>query len=240
MSSRLDASVVGKRYGELTVLKFDKIINRHTHFWCRCDCGKIVSKNISNVKRGLSQSCGCTRYKRMAEKLKKQNVFTIVGDEAIGTTTNTGAEFRIDAEDVDKIKHLCWLESNWGYVVGCLPNGRYVLLHRLLLNPPRELVVDHINHDRKDNRKINLRVCTQAENSRNQKGAKGLWYNKKRDVWQVYANKDGRHIYLGCSQNRDEALWKRIDWELENYGKFSQYYKREFYELAPLTDKKEG
>lgn len=235
---KLDTSVIGKRYGELTVLEFDKTEKKHSYFWCKCDCGNIVSKNIDNVKRGLSQSCGCTRYKRMAEKLKKQNTFTVVGDEAIGVATNTGAKFRIDAEDIGKIKHLCWFESQYGYIMACVGKSKNIFLHRFLLRPPKELVIDHINHDRKDNRKKNLRVCTQAENACNQKGEKGLYFNKQRKIWQAYAKKNGKHIYLGCSHDREEALQKRIKWELENYKEFSQYYKREFYELAPLTDKK--
>lgn len=52
----------GKRYGKLTVLARDFSIqqtDRHAYWKCQCDCGKIVSVNSNNLRRGISQSCGC-------------------------------------------------------------------------------------------------------------------------------------------------------------------------------------
>ena len=46
------------------------------------------------------------------------------------------------------------------------PNGS-IGLHRLIMKPPKDMVVDHINRNPLDNRRINLRVCTMEENNRN-------------------------------------------------------------------------
>lgn len=78
----------------------------------------------------------------------------------------------IDIDDYDKIKKYKWCISHDGYVVGTLENKKQVKLHRYIMNCPNELVVDHINHNKLDNRKSNLRIATVQENSMNQRKPK--------------------------------------------------------------------
>lgn len=58
--------LTGKRFGRLTVIHKDKSRNGRTYWLCLCDCGETVSVIASNLKRGLSKSCGC-----YAEQIKK-------------------------------------------------------------------------------------------------------------------------------------------------------------------------
>lgn len=92
----------------------------------------------------------------------------------------------VDAEDVPRLSEYAWTVSsheNYTYAKAS-PGGRVLLMHRFLTGAPEGMVVDHVNHDTLDNRKANLRVCTQAENLRNR--AKNLvrpdgylpWVNK--------------------------------------------------------------
>lgn len=55
-------------------------------------------------------------------------------------------------------------------------------LHRWILNCPKGLQVDHINHNTLDNRKCNLKICTQLENANN----KGFYKNNKSGIKGVY------------------------------------------------------
>lgn len=90
------------------------------------------------------------------------------------------ARTKIDLEDIEKCKKYKWCLNDAGYVISMGGKERKRLrLHRFLINAPNNMVVDHINHDVLDNRKNNLRICTQHENTFNRK-AKGVHYDKNR------------------------------------------------------------
>lgn len=88
-----------------------------------------------------------------------------------------------------KYNHLTWHLSDTGYVMGRY-NKKRARLHRLIMNCPEGMTVDHLNGDRLDNRKSNLRICTQSENAKNRHNEKGYCYDKSRNKYMVrYNNK---------------------------------------------------
>lgn len=70
----------------------------------------------------------------------------------------------IDRTDLALVKSINWTIHSAGYAKGYL-GGRQVLMHKLLL--PKAKEVDHINRDRLDNRRSNLREVTRTENCMN-------------------------------------------------------------------------
>lgn len=75
----------------------------------------------------------------------------------------------VDEQDYERVSKYKWCLSS-GYAFGWVPfgenNARRMNMARFILNAPFDKVVDHINGDKLDNRRSNLRIVSQAENLR--------------------------------------------------------------------------
>jgi len=76
---------------------------------------------------------------------------------------------RVDPEDFEELSRYKWSASQSGknfYAVR-QEKGRTILMHRQIMAPPEGMIVDHINRNKLDNSRANLRVCSHRENTRN-------------------------------------------------------------------------
>lgn len=79
----------------------------------------------------------------------------------------------VDDCDLEPLSRLAWRLSSQGYAYRQEKVGgskTIVLMHRVIAAPVGRQVVDHVNRDRVDNRRANLRCCTTAQNIANQAG----------------------------------------------------------------------
>lgn len=97
-----------------------------------------------------------------------KNNYRVVGDDVIEIELRWGGKCLIDLEDLNKVSDAIgdyyWYLNEQNYVLGGNPQQS---MHRVIMDTPKGLVVDHLNHVRWDNRKSNLRNCTQSENAQN-------------------------------------------------------------------------
>ena len=128
----------------------------------------------------------------------------------------------IDLEDVEKIKNYKWSLKN-GYAF----NTEVGLLHRFLNEYPNDMVIDHINLNKLDNRRSNLRICTYSQNNMNTKikssntsGTKGVWWNAKREKWIAEIMIDNKKYYLGEFINKEKEIKTRKEAEIKYFGEF--------------------
>ena len=142
----------------------------------------------------------------------------------------------IDVEDLEKIGEYRWYaswnpSSNTYYCHATVKDhsGKRikVMLHRLIMNAEKGKFVDHIDTNPLNNIKSNLRICSQAENSRNRgkssnnkSGHKGVYY--RNGLYVVQIRKDGKLISVGSSENYEEAVAMHESAIKKLHGEFSR------------------
>lgn len=112
-------------------------------------------------------------------------------------------------------QNVCAHRVAWALVTGAWPTDQ----------------IDHINHDRTDNRWANLRVATPVENSRNQSmmasntsGVCGVSWHRGAGKWRAQIDVAGKQKHLGLFDSMEDAVVCRKDAEAkygfhENHGK---------------------
>ena len=122
-----------------------------------------------------------------------------------------GVTMLVDADDFDRLSGVKWHLSWNGYAVNrSRVNGKNtnIRAHRLLVDAPEGYDIDHINGNKLDNRKSNLRVCTRSENLSNRTSAKGAYLDRRRGTWQVEFKVEKKKAYIGAFN--DEELARHI------------------------------
>lgn len=160
------------------------------------------------------------RYKNKIELLDTYGILYI------GT-----AEFLFDLEDLPLIQSRRWYRDKDGYLVSSyIFAGKrcFVRFHRIVLKAQPTQYVDHINKNRADNRKKNLRLCSHVENDRNRgvyssntSGVTGVHYERKRKKWVASITYDGKRVFIGRFSNKADAITARLKREKELFGDFA-------------------
>jgi hypothetical protein len=153
------------------------------------------------------------------------------GDGTCAVRLSRGLVAVIDSADAEMVGAHSWFAHRASGLEYALrrERGKFIRLHRALMNAPKGLFVDHINGDTLDNRRANLRLCTalgNAQNARlqhnNSSGYKGVSWNKRYRYWvaSIYPN-DG-HLYLGSFRSAEEAARAYNTAALKYYGEFAR------------------
>jgi hypothetical protein len=149
-----------------------------------------------------------------------------------------GYKVKIDTEDYDRINKISWYaHKERGRIYICADKFLYgqrigLKLHRYIMNCPVGMVVDHINGDTLDNRKCNLRICSQRENARNSKtprtnktGFKGVICYKNKDgsiSFRARIKSNRVQYYLGTFDTIEDAVIAYENKSKELFGEYAR------------------
>lgn len=138
-----------------------------------------------------------------------------------------GEIVQVDDNDLPLLGNFKWHKNKGGYAVRYRNHNKIVYMHRLLTDCPKLKVVDHINGDKLDNRRSNLRVCTTRENIRNRQTVKsksghlGVYWAPDTKNWYAQIGLDGKSTGLGHYTDIEDAILARKDAEIKYYGEFA-------------------
>ena len=104
--------------------------------------------------------------------------------------------------------------------------GEGDLLHREIMQPPEGKVVDHKNHNKLDDTRVNLRTCTRGERGTAQDGDTssrfiGVYYCKDRDKWRAEIQFEGKPTFLGYFTREIEAARAHDRAAVAYFGEFA-------------------
>ena len=142
----------------------------------------------------------------------------------------------VDDEDYEYLNQWKWCISADGYAIRTTQHknekGRYtsiaIRIHRVVMNAPVGLHVDHINRDKTDNRKCNLRICTNAENlrnatlhSKNKSGYRGVCWHRITGKWVTQITVDSKKKFIGYFVCPIEAAKAYNKAAIQYFGEFA-------------------
>ncbi len=120
---------------------------------------------------------------------------------------------QVDDLDFPWLNKFNWTVNNQGYAWksnwGRKPS--HFLMHRLIMRAQKGQEVDHINGDRLDNRRENLRIATHKQNSYNSKSRggssqyKGVTWDKQTNKWRSLIRENGKVLALGRFDSEQQA-----------------------------------
>lgn len=140
---------------------------------------------------------------------------------------------KVDLEDLELANSRKWylnMKKYASYGEGSvrLKTYRKIFFHRLVINVPNDLCVDHINRDTLDNRKINLRVVTSVQNQMNKRGYKnrssrykGVTWGKEAKKWEVRVMLKGKQHFVGRFNDELDAAKAYNDRARDLFGEFA-------------------
>jgi hypothetical protein len=119
----------------------------------------------------------------------------------------------VDDKDYKYLNQFNWATDEYGTVTSSLgKSGKRYIMARFLLEAPDSLEIDHIDGNRLNNQRSNLRFATSSQNKVNRgprkdntSGYKGVSWHKQRKKWSARIMAEGKYHSLGLFSQKEEA-----------------------------------
>jgi len=134
--------------------------------------------------------------------------------------------FIIDEDDIPFVSSYWWSLDRHGYAKNSHTGIR---VHRIVMNAKDDDVIDHIDGNPLNNRKENLRICTQFDNQKNRganknnkSGYKGVCWNSEKKKWTTQLFSNGRRVYCKHFDDKETAARAYNEAALKHHGEFAK------------------
>ncbi len=171
----------------------------------------------------------CRRFRKRREKPFRLEPPEPPSDDVRYIPLTRGLFAIVDAADYERVSRYKWCATGSGSrAYACRSHyGRHLSMHRFIMNPPDGMVVDHIDGNRLNNRRSNLRICTIQQNIWNSrpKGKssryKGVCRDRDKKKWVVYVRCNGHNWYMGRFEAEIDAARAYDRKAFELFGEYA-------------------
>lgn len=138
----------------------------------------------------------------------------------------------VDDVDFEWLNKYTWNVVD-GYARATVDGVSDTFMHMILITRTNGQQIDHINRNRLDNRRENLRLCTRSENQYNiglrkdnRSGARGVYYHIRDKRWIAKTKVQGERIHIGSFKTKEDAVIA--------YNEFVKKHHKEFAFVNPI------
>ncbi len=143
----------------------------------------------------------------------------------------------VDDEDFEEMSKYHWVAATGGYAIrndriegGERTAYKAVFMHRVLMNAPHGMDIDHINGNPSDNRRKNLRVCSRSQNLQNRRrfsinkaGFKGVSFRKRSQTFRAQLMVNGKYLSIGGFPTAELAFEAYKAMARLHHGEFARF-----------------
>lgn len=136
----------------------------------------------------------------------------------------------VDDDDFEWLNQWKWYANN-NYATRNIYGSKKttITMHRLIMKTVgSKICVDHIDGNRLNNQRQNLRLATKSQNAANKFATKGtskylgVWWNKQGNGWQAEVKKNYIKFYVGIYKDEKEAALAYNAAAIEKHGEFAR------------------
>lgn len=136
----------------------------------------------------------------------------------------------VDDDDFEKLNKFHWFVDKFGATQSYLGSGKNkpILMHRFLMKPPDDMEIDHIDGNRLNNQRSNLRFANSSQNKCNRgprkdckSGFKGVSWHKQLNKWTARIQTNKKNVYLGVFNDIKDAILAYNDAAIKYHGQFA-------------------
>lgn len=227
-----EINLTGQKIGRWTVLHKTEDVSRFAFprkmWYCVCECGEyrdIPETRLINNKNP-NYSCGCAKNYKGIPRIVNNNK-AIFHNDCVEIKLYGDKSTFIDPDMYKLIKDDHWILSSDGYAVSSSGKFFRKRLHRVIMDclNDKDVIIDHVDRNKLNNRKNNLRIVTNQENSFNQSlrsnnksGVIGVWWSEDREKWIARIKYNYTNHTLGYYDSFDDAVRRRLYAEIEYFG----------------------